>query len=132
MISWTGFGFLVAIIGFAALILTELVFESISKNEQFYQQNSWVILVGMTVAAMLTFGLHKLLSLKKPRIFIDQETGQKIELRGSHSLFFIPVKWWPVAFVILGFIFMFEGRSDTQKRAEQNGSGQPAARSESQ
>jgi hypothetical protein len=86
----------------------------------------------MTVAAMLTFGLHKLLSLKKPRIFIDQETGQKIELRGSHSLFFIPVKWWPVAFVILGFIFMFEGRSDTQKRAEQNGSGQPAARSESQ
>jgi len=132
MIIWTGFGFLVAIIGFAALILTELVSESLTKNEQFYQQNSWVILVGMTVAAVLTFGLHKLLSLKKPKIVIDKETGQEIELEGSHSLFFIPVKWWPVAFVIFGFVFMFARSNDTQNEAEQGGAGQPATRTESE
>jgi len=132
IIIWTGFGFLVAIIGFAALILTELVSESLTKNEQFYQQNSWMILVGMTVAAVLTFGLHKLLSLKKPKIVIDKETGQEIELEGSHSLFFIPVKWWPVAFVIFGFVFMFAASNDTQNEAEQGGAGQPATRTESE
>ena len=119
MIFWTGFGFLVAIIGFATLILTELVSESITKNEQFYQENSWVILVGMTIAAVLTFGLHKILSLKKPKIVIDKETGQEMELRGSHSLFFIPVKWWPVAFIVLGFIFMFTGGEKSSNEAEQ-------------
>ena len=114
MIIWTGFGFLVAIIGFAALVLTELISESIAGNEQFYQQNSWLILVGMTVAAILTFGLHKILSLKKPKIVIDKKSGEEIEIRGSHSLFFIQVKWWPIVFIILGFVFMFAGGNESQ------------------
>lgn len=130
MIIWTGFGFLIAIIGFASLILAELVSESLTHNDQYYQQNSWMILVGMSCAAVLTFGLHKLLSPMKPRIFIDKETGQEIELNRSHSLFFIPLKWWPVAFVILGFIFMFVGNNDTQNKPEQGNAGQPAARTE--
>jgi len=109
MIVWSGFGFLVAIIGLASLVFTEIAFESITKNEQFYQQNSWVILVAMVVAAILTFGLHKLLSLKKPRIVIDKETGKEMEIRGSHSLFFIPVKWWPILFLILGLVLVFTG-----------------------
>ena len=119
MIIWNGFGFVVAIIGFATLILTEVVSELLTKNEQFYQENSWVILVGMVIASILTFGFHKLLCLKKPQIVVDKETGQEIELRGNHSLFFIPVKWWPLVFIILGFIFMFAGSDASKTEAEQ-------------
>ncbi len=54
MIIWSGFGFLVAVVGFAALILTEVVSEKITGDDQFYQQHGWVILIGMLVAAALT------------------------------------------------------------------------------
>ena len=104
MIIWSGLGFLVAVIGFASLILTEFVSEKITGDDQFYQEHGWVILVGMLLAAGLTYGLHRLLLLQKGRVVIDKETGQEIVLRSSHSLFFIPVKWWPAVFVGLGMV----------------------------
>lgn len=109
MIIWSGFGFLVAVIGFAALIFTELASEKITGNNQFYQQHGWVILIGMLVAAALTYGLHRLLLLQKGRAVIDKETGQEIILRANHSLFFIPVKWWSVVFAALGVVFAITG-----------------------
>lgn len=104
MIIWSGLGFLVAVIGFASLILTEFVSEKVTGDDQFYQEHGWVILVAMLLAAGLTYGLHRLLLLQKGRVVIDKETGQEIVLRSSHSLFFIPVKWWPVVFVGLGVV----------------------------
>lgn len=104
MIIWSGLGFLVAVIGFASLILTEFVSEKVTGDDQFYQEHGWVIFVGMLLAAGLSYGLHRLLLLQKGRIVIDKETGQEIVLRSSHSLFFIPVKWWPVVFVGLGVV----------------------------
>ncbi|MGK0186800.1 MAG: hypothetical protein ACI9R3_002583 [Verrucomicrobiales bacterium] len=49
---------------------------------------------------------------------IDKETGKEIEIGGNHSLFFIPVKWWPVAFIILGFVFMVAGGDTSNEEAE--------------
>ncbi|MGC3957599.1 MAG: hypothetical protein QM813_06450 [Verrucomicrobiota bacterium] len=109
MIIWSGFGFLVAVVGFAALIFTEVISEKITGDDQFYQQHGWVILIGMLVAAALTYGLHRLLLLQKGRAVIDKQTGQEIVLRPNHSLFFIPVKWWPIVFVILGVVFAVSG-----------------------
>lgn len=72
MIIWSGFVFLVAVIGFTALIFTELVSEKITGDDKFYQQHGWVILIEMLVAAALTCGLHRLLLLKKGRGVIDR------------------------------------------------------------
>jgi len=63
----------------------------------------------MLVAAALTYGLHRLLLLQKGRVMIDKQTGQEIVLRSNHSLFFIPVKWWPVVFAVLGVVFAIVG-----------------------
>jgi hypothetical protein len=104
MIIWRGFGFLVAVIALVALALTEQVSERITSDQQFYQQHGWVALVGMLIAAALTYGLHRLLILQKGRAVIDKETGQEIVLRSDHSLFFVPVKLWPVVFVVLGLV----------------------------
>ena len=109
MIIWSGFGFLVAVIGFMSLVFTELVSEKITGDDQFYQQHGWVMLVGMLVAGALTYGLHRLLLLQKGRVVIDKETGQEVVLRSDHSLFFIPVKWWPVVFAALGVVFAVSG-----------------------
>ncbi|MDF7802157.1 hypothetical protein P4C99_21980 [Pontiellaceae bacterium B1224] len=107
MIIWSGLGFVVAIIGFGSLILTEYLSERITNNDQFYQENSWIILIGMALAAIFTFAFSLLLKKEKARVVVDKETGQEIELRKSHSLFWIPVRWWPVVFIILGVVFTF-------------------------
>lgn len=112
MIIWSGLGFLVAAVGFGALLFTEIISEKITGDDRFYQEHGWVILIGMLVAAVLTFGLHRLLRLQKGRVVIDKETGEEETLGGDHSLFFIPVKWWPIIFVILGVVLAFTGGAD--------------------
>ena len=77
MIIWKGFGILVAVICLALLAVTELVSENITNDEQFYQQHGWVVLIGMLIAAVLTYGLHRLLLLQKART-IDKETGEEL------------------------------------------------------
>lgn len=94
-----------AVIGFAALISTEIVSAKITDNDQFYQQHGWVILIGMLAAAALTYGLQRFLLLQNGRVMIDKDTGQEVILRPDDSLFFIPVKWWPVVFAVLGVVF---------------------------
>ncbi len=81
MIIWSGFGFVVAVLGFAALLFTEMISERITGNDRFYQEHGWVILIGMLVAAALTYGLHRLLLLERGRVMIDKQTGQEIVLR---------------------------------------------------
>jgi len=111
MIIWSGLGFLVVVFGFAALILTEIVSEKLTGDDEFYQQHGWVILIGMLVAAALTYGLHRVLLRQKARVLIDKETGQEIVVRPNHSLFFIPVKWWPAVFTAIGVGFAIAGGS---------------------
>src|SRR5262245_10828659 len=100
MIILRGCGFLVALIGIAALALSEKISASVSGDHHFYQRHGWVALIAMLVAAALTYGLHRLLLLQKARTVIDKETGQEIVLRSSHSLFFVPVQLWPVIYVV--------------------------------
>jgi len=107
MIVWSGFGFLVALITFGVLFATATVAEKLSGNPQFYEENSWVISVGMIVSALFTFVLAQLLNKQKPRVVIDKNTGQEIELRRNHSLFWIPVKWWPIILVALSVAVYF-------------------------
>ncbi len=89
MVVWTGLGFLVAIIGFGALVGTEII----AGNESFYQDNPWVIFFGMVVAAAITYALNKTVLLPKSKEVLDKETGEEIILRKEHSLFFIATKW---------------------------------------
>ena len=35
--------------------------------------------------------------------------GQEVTLQRAHSLFFVPVKWWPVIFIGVGVAMMFVG-----------------------
>lgn len=106
MIIFSGCGFLVGVIGFGSFLVTEVVSERMTQNSDYYQQTPQMIFVAGAIAAVLTIGLNKLLSLKKKRVVIDKETGEEFELGGNHSFFFIPVKWWSYLFFILGVVFM--------------------------
>ena len=104
MIVWTGLGFLIAIIGVGVLAGTEVVVENIAGNENFYQDNPWVIFLGMVVAAAVTYVLNKTILSTKTKTVLDKETGEEILLVDEHSLFFIASKWWPIIFMGIGII----------------------------
>lgn len=92
MIVWKGLGYLIAIIGIATLLATQMLTESISGSKTYYQENLWVIFFGMLVAAILTFALNKTVLSSEP---------------DNHSLFFIATKWWPIIFIVLGIVAPF-------------------------
>lgn len=43
---------------------------------------------------------------KKGRIVIDKETGQEIELKSKHTLFWIKMQYWGYVFIVIGLLFL--------------------------
>lgn len=107
MIISNGSGIFVAVIGFVAALATELISETVTKNDRYYQQNPVMISVALAAAAVFTYGLHLILRRQKGQVVIDKATGEEIVLGKSHSLFFIPVKWWPATFLVIAAIVPF-------------------------
>ena len=92
MIIWSGWGILVLVIGFASFLLTQVGVDSMMQDDQYYRTHGWPKLVGFVVAAVLTWLLGHTLNRTRP---------------GRDSLFFIPVQFWAVIFLVLGIVFLF-------------------------
>ena len=106
MIIWTGLGFLVALVGLGCLFLTETI-TRVVFDESYYQVHGWPKLAGFLVAALFVYVIGLLLDRQSVRVLIDKATGQEVVLKKMHSLFFIPVSYWPYIFVALGVVFLF-------------------------
>lgn len=100
MVIWSGFGFVVAIIGFLALVLTEKISETLFSDPQFYQSHRWMVLVAMILAAGLTYAFHALLE-RKARATAQPDSASR------HTLFFVAIKWWPAIFAAFGVAMLF-------------------------
>ena len=110
MIIWSGWGFVVAVIGIGCLLLTELGVEAAMKDDQYYQNNGWPKLVALLIAAVIVWPLGRALNRPRPgRELIDTNTGERVVLPsgGGHSLFFIPVEYWAPLLVVLGVVLLF-------------------------
>ena len=107
MIIWSGFGFLVAVVGFGCLFGAEYFSEAFFKDDQYYQSHRWPMSVGFVVAGIIVWFLDRLLGANGSRCLIDPETGEEVTLKNNHSFFFIPMKYWGPIFVVLGIVFLF-------------------------
>ena len=119
IIFWKGYGIVVLIIGMLALALTKWTAEYFTGDTHFYMKHGWVALIGMLGAAALTYGLHKLILREKDRVLVDKDTGEEVVLRSEHSLFFVPVRFWPAIFIVLGIMYTLI--DDPQTRAASDG-----------
>ncbi len=90
MIVWNGYGFLVVIIDFFCLLFTEKLVESLTGNDQFYQENSWAIFLGFTLASGVVWLLCNKLEKIKGRLFF-------VEVK----------KWWWINLVIGAGMWLF-------------------------
>ncbi len=97
MIIWSGFGFVVAVFVLAASLFCNAIVDA-SLGAGYYSAHHWTIGISMLLAGALCalYGLK----LRKggSRELVDAQTGERVVLRRSHTMFFIPVHLW--AFVL--------------------------------
>ncbi|MDR1163438.1 MAG: hypothetical protein LBM17_06360 [Candidatus Accumulibacter sp.] len=103
MIIWQGMGILVALILLVVLGTLGPFFNRPDMVE--YKAFSDAIIFFVSAALTLLLGL--ILRRRKAKVFIDAETGQRVEVRRRDTLFFIPVLFWPVIFTGFGVKFLF-------------------------
>jgi len=124
MIIHRGRGGLIAVIPFMCLLAADAYTRAHYKDEQYYQQHSWPKLVACFVSALLVWWLSPrdrqepdtkaerqkwLVSSSLDTVAPKNGTAPfKLTLfRESDSLFFIPVKYWPLLLCGLGMILYF-------------------------
>jgi hypothetical protein len=107
VIIWKGWGFLVAVIGFGCLLLSELAVEAVLGDSDYYQAHGWPKFAAFAVAAALVWFVSKRLNARPAKVLLDPETGRQVILKPSHSLFFVRMEYWAPIFVVLGIILLF-------------------------
>lgn len=114
MIIWRRKGWLVPIIFFVMLLVTQIAINS-SLGDGYYQSHEWPKGLGIGLAALLIalFGYH--VNYKKREVAIDPDTGVKTQA-SSHTLFFIPVEYWAV--IIPVFVIWMNHYTDQKDQEE--------------
>lgn len=117
MIIWRGWGVLALIIMALTAVAIEGILEATvglpNGIKQYRVEHPWVWLVSFGLAAFFCWFAGTALErreLKNAKVVTDKETGQDIRLIGRNDLFWIPVKWWSVVYVVLAIVFMVSGK----------------------
>jgi hypothetical protein len=106
MIIYRGRGFLVAVIAFGMLLLTELFTRAHFRDDTYFQRHGWPRLAGFLMAAAIVW---LLIGQSEEVVGVEMEKQPKRRsiFRPQDSLFFIPVLFWPPVLLVLGVIFYF-------------------------
>lgn len=107
MLIWSGLGILVAAIFVACMLVMQLIVNAVLHNDQYYQTHAWPGVAAMVLAAGSVWLFKRWLDGRPGKRLIDPATNKEVILRPRHSLFFIPVKYWPVVLLCIGVSFVF-------------------------
>jgi hypothetical protein len=105
MIIWSGLGFLVPGISITCFLLMQMAMTSIFNDAKYYTEHGWPKFLACLVAAGLVGVAGFWLS--QGRTYIDQNTGQEVIIRRSHSFFLIPVLYWAPIIAVFGLVLIF-------------------------
>ncbi len=110
MIIWTGWGFFALIIA----ILPPIAFESALNavfGPNYYQSHMLPKVASWLVAAVTLWLAGAWLAARPGRAVIDKESGQEMVLRPSHTLFWIPVRFWALPVLAFALWVVSDGLS---------------------
>lgn len=100
MIVWSGKGFLSVLVLVVTFVLLTMV---LPKG-----QGDIAVIVGFFVAAAFSWFMGKKLNEEEGRTMIDKATGQEIEVKPNHSLFWIKMQYWGFIFGIFGVVILIQ------------------------
>lgn len=92
MIFWSGKGLLTLVVLVLGIAVSQGVYEVMTGLKPPQQDGDPMWAFAFLIGAIANFALAKYLDKKPKRIVIDKETGQEFELRGTSSLFLVPVR----------------------------------------
>lgn len=111
MIIWRGKGGLVFLSAIIGGMVTSLLFSFLPIDTGY---KAGYILEGMTMTAIIAvtnYLFTKKFVSEKIKTFIDEETGERIQIKDGSSLFFIPNKYWTWIILIFGIIITISSSS---------------------
>jgi hypothetical protein len=108
MIIFSGAGIIIGFAIFVGFMLGQ-VFTGGFDTGAAKHLTAWGASLGLGIAALLNYGLHRLSLLQKAKVYVEKDTGKEITIRPSHSLFFIPLRFWPWICGALSLWFLIGG-----------------------
>jgi len=106
-IVWRGYGILVPVlavlVGFMPLVLAQAVL----GDANYHHYVGVLGLLTSLAAAGAIWVLGRTLNGRPGRVLVDPNTGERVELRKRHDLFWIPFEWWSIAAVAFGIFGLF-------------------------
>ena len=112
MIIWSGFGILIPFVAIAGVVLGSLISGSLGMSGAGPG-------IGLGLAAVMNWGLWKMIYPKTPKVLIDPETGKQVLLNPKHGLFFIPTRAWTWILVILAVPMILAGVASEREAAKE-------------
>jgi hypothetical protein len=108
MIIWRGKGIWVPFIIFLTSLCANMITNA-AAGASYWSEHGWPFASALVVSGGLIWGLALMLGKKPPRVLIDAETGEKIEIGDAGELFFLPMKWWGPITSGIGFFVLLAG-----------------------
>jgi hypothetical protein len=103
-IIWHGKGFLVVVITFGFSLTAQLICNSVTGSQIYWNTHKWPLAISLFVSALTCWLLGSFLRKHTSRVLLDPKTGKEVVLHRSDTLFFIPIIWWGPILAIFGLI----------------------------
>jgi len=95
MIVWQGKGYLIAVAVFLCSLVMQLATNYLTHDSTYYERAPWPLAIALAIASIIVLLMDRFLFEENTLVLIDKATGEEVHLAKTHSLFFIPMKYWP-------------------------------------
>jgi hypothetical protein len=113
MVIWRGLGFLVPVIGIAALLISRSAINGVF-GKGYFREHDWPMYATIGFASLAIAVLGYLLNYRMRGSVSDPETGEVIGKSPSHSLFFVPVQYWAIVIPAI-FVYAQMGAAEREQ-----------------
>lgn len=119
MIIWRGWGWLALAVGvIVGITLDEAsnAWFGVPTGMHYRDTHTWLWLLGGVISAPLCWFLGKWLERRetsKAPTVTDKATGQDMLLVGRNDLFWIPVKWWSLVWMVIAVVMVIPREKTT-------------------
>jgi hypothetical protein len=92
-------------VGAGCVILMNVVVNKVFHDDRYYEAHGWPKLAALWIAAVLTWFVCQ---------YLDDENDDDLRIGGrvifrhvDNTFFLIPIRYWPILFIVLGIVFSF-------------------------
>ena len=105
MVIWRGWGILTIPIVILIGGLVVAVLNNLLGGTGRYA--GLALTAGLLAAAVVNWFVGRHLNRTPARELVDPATGERVVIRRSHDLFFVPMQWWSVLLVVAALVSLF-------------------------